>query len=60
VDVICTSEIQRVVELLELGWEDAKTRTGREGGQVDEQWPQRWLSEQHALEVMRKYEEKQS
>ena len=59
VDVVCTSEVQRVVEVLEAGWKEEELRTGRQG-QVDEDWPGRWLSVQRALEVLKKHEQKQS
>lgn len=60
VDVVGTSEVQRVVELLEVGWKSDEVRAGREGAKADEGWPKRWLSEERALEVMRNHEEKHS
>ena len=60
VDVVCTSEVKRAVELLELGWKDEGLRAGSPGGQVDKRWPERWLSEQRALELMKEYEEQHS
>ena len=58
VDVVCTSELQRVVEVLEVGWKDEELRGERLGGAADEGWPERWLSKQRAVEIMQKFEEK--
>ena len=61
VDVVGTSEVQRVVDLLEVGWKDEKVRTGsRDGAKADERWPERWLSRERALQVMKTHDEKHS
>ena len=59
VDCVCTGEVQRAVELLEAGWKDEELRTRFSGGQFDDSWPERWLSEERALDVMIQHERTQ-